>query len=178
MWMMIMITRMMTKMTRTMKSLPDCSLSLGPPVIRSPAPPAPAPAPPSPAPTPAPALLAVHHVPAPPDLLPALVSTPAPSPSSILARWGVPANSTSLHTPRHSLLYLSLLLCIYPAENIQTSADDNPSYTRECQTPHRRPAKTYFQLFLANPTDSGQWNSSPSGLELHCPPSVGVARNS
>ena len=33
----------------------------------------------------------------------------------------------------HSLLYLSLPLCIYPAENIQTSAGDHTSNTRECQ---------------------------------------------
>ena len=68
-----------------------------------------------------------------------------------------------------SPLYLSLLLCIYPVENIQTSSGDHPSNTGECQSPHHRPAKTYFQLFLATPTDGGQWNSLPSGLELHCP---------
>ena len=78
----------------------------------------------------------------------------------------------------HSLLYLSLPLCIYLAENIQTSAGDHPSNTRECQTPHHRPTKTYFQLFLGTPTDSGQWNSLPSGSELHSPLSVGVAWNS
>ena len=42
------------------------------------------------------------------------------------------------HTTKrhHSPLYLSLLLCIYPAVNIQTSAGDHPSNTGECQTPH------------------------------------------
>ena len=59
-------------------------------------------------------------------------------------------------------------LCIYPTENIQMSAGDYPSYTGGCQTPHHRPAKTYFQLFLATPTDNEQWNSSHSGSELHC----------
>ena len=63
---------------------------------------------------------------------------------------------------------MSLPLCIYPLENIQTSAGYHPSNTGECKTPHHRPAKTYFHLFLATPTDSGQWNSSPSSLELHC----------
>ena len=97
----------------------------------------------------------------------------------------------------HSLLYWSLPRCLYPAvthckcfheqyykyriqntDNIQTSAGEHPSNTREYQTPHHRPAKTYFQRFLATPTNSWQWNSSPSGSELHCPLSVGVARNS
>ena len=32
--------------------------------------------------------------------------------------------------PQHSLWYLSLLLCIYPGENIQTSAGDQPYNTR------------------------------------------------
>ena len=45
------------------------------------------------------------------------------------------------------------------------SAGNHPFNTRECQTPQHRPANTYFQLVLATPTDSGQWNSSPSGLE-------------
>ena len=72
----------------------------------------------------------------------------------------------------HSPLYLSLHLCIYPAENIWTSAGDQPYNTGECKTPHHRPAKTYFQLFLATPTDTEQWNSSPSGSELHCALSV------
>ena len=62
----------------------------------------------------------------------------------------------------HSPLYLLLLLCIYPAENIQTSSGDHPSNTGGCQTPHHRPAKTYFQLFLVTPTDGGLWNSSPA----------------
>ena len=78
----------------------------------------------------------------------------------------------------HSLLYFSLPLCIYRAENVQTSASDHPSNTGECQTQHHRPAKTYFQLFLATPNDSGQLNSLQSGSELHCPLSVGVAQNS
>ena len=78
----------------------------------------------------------------------------------------------------HSPLYLSLPLCIYPAENIQRSAGDHPSNAGECQTPQHPPAKTYFQLFLATPTDWEQWNSSPSSWEIHCPLSVRVARNS
>ena len=83
--------------------------------------------------------------------------------------------NSHLHMIEHSVLYLSLSLCIYPTENIQTSAGDHPSNTGECQAPHHWPAKTYFQLFVATPTDSGQWNFSPSGSELHCPLSVGVA---
>ena len=59
----------------------------------------------------------------------------------------------------HSLLYLSLPLCIYLAENIQTSAGDDPSNTRECQTPNHRQAKTYFWLVLATPIVGVAWNS-------------------
>ena len=58
---------------------------------------------------------------------------------------------TNLHSP----LYVSLPLHIYPAKNIQTSAGDHPSNTGECQMPHHRPAKTYFQLFFLTPNDSG-----------------------
>ena len=54
---------------------------------------------------------------------------------------------------------IDILRCIYSTENVQTSAGDHPSNTRECQTPNHRPVKTYFQLFLATPTDSGQWKS-------------------
>ena len=68
------------------------------------------------------------------------------------------------------------ILCIYPPGNIQTSAGDHPSNTAECQAPHHQPVKTYFQLFLATLTDSGQWTSLPSGWEL-CPMSVRVAWN-
>ena len=95
------------------------------------------------------------------------------SPSLLTGPWPRTSTSKTTRNPRRterkskeggkwqSLLYLSLLLCIYPAENIQTSAGDHSSNTRKCRTPHHRLAKTYFQLFLAIPTDCGQCSEAP-----------------
>ena len=58
-------------------------------------------------------------------------------------------------------------ICIYPAENIPTSAGDHLCNTRECQTPHHRPEKKLFSTVPCN--SHWQWTVELLTVRLGAP---------